>query len=455
MIMVTESARKLKTFIRQTPMGELAQAMVLRMVLTFIMHRGRMSCSAAAGSIATEPIHRGELTRFLARPRWQKHDFNEPLMQMLLAKEKKRGKFIFIIDATMVTQAGKKTQNSYSTGNRTRRKIKKGFRYNNKKVVFKKVHCFTFGLLITPSGIRIPMQIPHLTQEYCRENDREHLTTAEAAAQMVRTLPLADDAEVIVLGDTAYESSVVEEACEEKGYTWVFPANPERVYEGPTGQRPRLRSRLKDWTSLSLKTIRLRASTGKYADYRRLSKWRVGPKTKSRVYYAYQEKRAVRNVGDVQLVFSTMKPDLKKATPDDVKILLTNATWLSVREVLELYSLRWQIELFFKELKSTLGFGQYSFMDFRAVEAWVELSITTVLYLEYELIVHIQDRRLCIERRQWWSRQRLHGLCHAMRHEIATMELKYIEKRTKTSGGLKKLQRLLAAAIPQEYRVAA
>ncbi len=40
-----------------------------------------------------------------------------------------------------------------------------------------------------------------------------------------------------------------------------------------------------------------------------------------------------------------MKPDLKKATPDDVKILLTNATWLSLREVIELYSLRWQIEI--------------------------------------------------------------------------------------------------------------
>ncbi len=455
MVIVTESARKLKAFVDQTPLEKLARTMMMRMLIAFIMHRGRMSCSAASGCIATEPIHRGELTRFLARPRWQKHDFNEPLVRMLLSKEKKRGKFLFIIDATMVTQAGKKTQNTYSTGNRTRRKIKKGFRYNKKKVVYKKVHSFTFGLLITPSGIRIPMEIPHLTEEYCQEHGREHLTTAEAAAQMVRTLPLDDDAEVIVLGDTAYESSVVEQACEDQGYTWLIPANPERVYEGPTGQRAKLRSRLKDWTSLSLKTIRLRASTGKYADYRRLSRWRVGPKTKSRAYYAYQEKRAVRNVGDVQLVFSTMKPDLEKATPDDVKILLTNATWLSMREVLELYSLRWQIELFFKELKSTLGLGQYSFIDFRAVQAWVQLAITTVLYLEQERIVHMQDRRLSEERRRWWSQQRLHGLCHAVRHSIATEELKYIEKRTKTSGGLKKLQRLLAVAIPKEYRVAA
>ncbi|MCH8921537.1 MAG: hypothetical protein IIA67_00135 [Planctomycetes bacterium] len=60
-----------------------------------------------------------------------------------------------------------------------------------------------------------------------------------------------------------------------------------------------MRSRLKDWTNLSLKTIRLRASVGKYAGYRRLSRWRVGPKLKSRVYYAYQKKCDVRSVSEI------------------------------------------------------------------------------------------------------------------------------------------------------------
>ncbi len=64
---------------------------------------------------------------------------------------------------------------------------------------------------------------------------------------------------------------------------------------------------------------------GKYASLRRLSKWRMGPKQKPRVYYAYQEIREVRSVGRVKLVFSTMKPNLTHATPDDVKILMTNA----------------------------------------------------------------------------------------------------------------------------------
>jgi hypothetical protein len=453
MIMVEHSAETLKRFIAETGLGEVAHVMLLRMVLAFIMHRGRMSCSQAAGMVASNTVHRGELTRFLARPRWQRHDFNGPLRNALLKREGKRGKFLFLIDATLVSQAGKKTKNTYSTGNRGRHPAK-GRRYNKRKVVYKRCHSFTFGLLITPSGMRIPFELPHYTEEYCGEKGLEHRTTAESAAEMIRSLPLPKGAEVIVIGDTAYDAQVVRDACDEKGYIWIFPANPERVYEGPRGNRPKLRSRLKDWSSLSPKTVRLQASTGKYAKYRRLSKWRVGPKQKPRVYYAYQERSEVRSVGRVQLVFSTMKPFLQSATPDDVKILMTNAMDLSVSDVIELYSLRWQIELFFKELKSTLGFSQYSFQRFEAVKAWVEIAITTVLFLEQERAKRLQDRRLSNKARQWWAAQRLYGLCAAYRQECDGRQLQYLSARLKTSGGIAKLKRLLNAALPPEYRTA-
>ncbi len=208
MIIVTDSAAVLKGFIARTALSDVARAMVLRMVLAFVMRRGRMSCSQAAGSVASAAIHRGELTRFLARPRWQKQDFNEPLRKALLQLESRRGKFLFLIDATLVSQSGKKTQNTYSTGNRGRNPAKRR-RYNQKKVVFKKCHSFTFGLLLTPSGMRIPFQIPHYTQEYCAEHGLAHRTTAEAAAEMIRGLPLPAGAEVVVLGDTAYDAQVV------------------------------------------------------------------------------------------------------------------------------------------------------------------------------------------------------------------------------------------------------
>ncbi len=151
MIIVSHSAQSLKRFLARSILGDFARLMVIRMVLAFILHRGRMSCSAAAGAIASAPIHRGQLTRFLARPRWQKEDFNSFGRLALLQMDTGKGKFVFLIDATLFSQAGKKTQNTYSTGNRTRRP-KKGRRYNNKKVRRKNVHSFTFGLLITPSG---------------------------------------------------------------------------------------------------------------------------------------------------------------------------------------------------------------------------------------------------------------------------------------------------------------
>ena len=245
MVIVSDSARSLKGFLRLTSLNAFATRMVLRMVLAFICHRGRMSCSRAAGRIASEPIHRGQLTRFLARPRWQQHDFNAPLRNALIQMESGKGEFIFIIDATLTSQSGRKTQNTHSTGNRKRRP-KKGRRYNNKKVSRKRCHSFTFGLLITPSGIRVPFQIPHYTKEYCAKKGITHRTTAESAAELIRSLPLPEGAKVVVLGDTAYDAKVVREACDDRGYTWIFPANPERVYEGPKGSRPKLRSRLKD-----------------------------------------------------------------------------------------------------------------------------------------------------------------------------------------------------------------
>lgn len=451
MIMVKDSTRDLNRFLNKSSLNEFSRGMVMRLMLTFMLHRGRMSCSRAGGAIRTEPVHRSQITRFLARSRWQKHDFNAPLREQLLALESTKGRFLFLIDATLCGQSGKKTQNTYNTGNR-KRLSQKGRRYGKHKHARRSCHSFTFGLLLTPSGIRLPFQIPHYTKEYCKKKGLQHRTTAQAAAELIRSLPVPEGADVIVLGDTAYDAKVVREACKEQNYLWIFPANPERVFDGPLGSRPKLRSRLKDWTSLSLKTIRLRASTGKYAGYRRLSRWRIGPKVKPRVYTAHQENRDVRSVGRVQLVFSTMKPNLVKATPDDVKILMTNALNMSLTEVIELYSLRWQIELFFKELKSTLGFDEYRFERFEAVEAWVNIALTTVLYLEWQRARHLTNSRSTEEQKRWWSMQRLHGLCEAFHQEVEQNELKFLSNRLKTPGGISRLKRILRYATPAEYR---
>jgi hypothetical protein len=453
MVMVADSVPGLKRWISVLGLKDSVKLLVIRMVVTFLLHAGRMSCMRAAGAVRCETRHRAQISRFLARPRWRKLDINSIMRQSLLEQEATDGLFVFIVDATLTSQAGKKTENTYSTGNRQRRP-RKGRRYGKYKHAQKNCHSFTMGLLITPSGMRIPFCKPYHEREYCKKRGLVHRTTAEAAADLIRELPLPEGACVIVLGDTAYDSEDVRDACGDRGYSWIFPCNPERVLAGPRGKRPKVRSLLKDWTKWSRQTIRLAPGQGPYVVYRRLSPHRIGPKAKPRAYYAHQERQRVHSVGEVRLVFSTTKKDLQAATPDDVKILMTNDLKLSVRDVVELYSLRWQIELFFKELKSTLGFHQYQFQAFEPVEGWAELALTTFMYLEWYRVHQMSRRDLSDKEKRWWQHQRTYGLSQAVRLASEQNELQFIADRLETPGGTRTLKRIVRNSFPKEYRAA-
>ncbi len=455
MVMVKESTGFLKGYLQDFGLGDFWCTMAMRIVLAFILHRGRMSCSCAAGMIASEPVHRSQVTRFLARSRWKKMNINSIARKQLLALEKRKGAFLILVDGTLVGQAGKLTENTYSTGNRSKRPRKKGSRYNKYKHAKRSCHQFIFCVLITPSSHRIPYYLPHYTKEYCKKHNLESISTTQAAARLIEQIELPKEAEVYVIGDTAFDSQEFHSVCERKGYYWINPVNSSRVFAGPKSKRPQVRTRLKDWNSLKLKSIKIHPSTSEYASYRRLSRWRIGSKLKPRIYYAHQEAREVHSVGKVRLVYSTTKPNLTKATPDDVKILMTNAMHLSLSQIIDLYSIRWQIEVFFKELKSRLGFDQYRFKKFGEVEGWVTLAITTVLFLEMLRAKQLARRDLTKEQRLWWSTQRMHGLSEAFIQMTESSELKFISERIKTSGGIAKLKRLLHNTTPKEYRMAA
>ena len=453
MVIVADSLPGLKRWLAPLGLKESAKLLVIRMVVAFLLHSGRMSCLRAGGAVRCEARHRAQISRFLARPRWRKLDINSILRQNLLEREAVRGKFVFIVDATLTSQAGKRTENTYSTGNRKRRPCK-GRRYGKTKHAVKNCHSFTMGLLITPSGIRIPFGKPYHTREYCKAKGQVHRTTAEAAADLIRELPLPEEAQVIVLGDTAYDAEVIHGVCRDRGYSWIVPCNPERVLDGPKGQRPKVRSLLKDWSKWSRQTLKLAPGQGPYVVYRRLSPHRIGLKAKPRTYDVHQERQQVRSVGEVRLVFSTMKKDLKAATPDDVKILMTNDRRLSMRDVVELYSLRWQIELFFKERKSTLGFHQYQFQKFGPVEGWMELTLTAFMYLEYYRVQQLSRRGLSDEGKRWWKHQRTYGLCQAIRQASEHKELEYIAGCLETPGGIRKLKRVILQSYPKENQAA-
>jgi hypothetical protein len=245
---------------------------------------------------------------------------------------------------------------------------------------------------------------------------------------------------------TAFDAESIREACAERGFKWIVPINPERVLAGPKGKRPKVWSLAGKWTAAQFATVRLTPGQGPYVAQRRIAACRLGRKVKPRTFYVHKERRNVHSVGDVQLVFSTKeKPQTGKPVVVQ-KILMSNDRQRSAAALVELYDLRWQIELFFKELKSTLGMHQYRFRDFRKVESWVASCLVTFLYLEWYRSQQLRKRDLTAQDK---------NLCMAVRQDTEESELNRLARRTRTPGGVKKLKKELRAAVPAEYRKAA
>jgi hypothetical protein len=451
-MIVQEALPGIKRFLR--PVGREGRlGLVARCVAAFCLHWGRMSAVQAAGAVRSEPRHRAQICRFLGRKHVRTGRLVSALQAQVLAQEAGTGQFVYLTDQTLCSQQGDKTENTYSTGNRTRRP-RKGVRYNKYKHTRKRCHCFVMGLLITPSGLRVPFRRSYYTKEYCATTGRVYRKQTELAAEMIRDLPLPAGAEVVVLGDTAFDARVIRDACAARNYSWIVPMNPERVVAGAK-PRPKVRSVSTELTAGQFQAIRLYPNKGAYVAMRRLSKYRVGPKVKPRVYYAHAESRDVHSVGNVRLVFSTREQPPADRKPDVQKILMTNDLTLSAAAVVELYDLRWQIELFFKELKSTLGFDQYRFRRFEQVEGWLEMTLVTFLYLEWHRARQLNRSGLSTEDKERWRRQRTYGLCVAVRQQTDRADLEYLAKSVRTAGGLRRLRRQLQRATQSEYRAAA
>lgn len=455
MVIMQDALPGLKRFLKPAGLKERMLALVIRCIVAFVMHLGRMAATRAATAVRSEPRHRAQLCRFMGRKLLRRLGLAGRLRQEVLGLEKDlSGRFFFLVDQTLTSQQGSKTENTFSTGNRQRRP-RKGRRYSKYKYARKTCHCFVKGLLLTPSGLRIPLSRCYYTREYCAAKNLPYRTQTELAAEMITDLPLPEGAQVVVLGDTAFDAKCIRAACAKRQYTWVVPLNPERVLAGPKGKRPKVRSMIHGLKADQLVAMRLHAGQGSCVAQRRVSPWRLGPKVKPRTYYVQQRRAAVHSVGEVQLLFSTRSKPTANQPVEVQKILMTNDLRVSARQLVEWYNLRWQIELFFKELKSTLGFHQYRFRTFERVEGWDELIQVTFLYLEWYRARQLQRHDLPEEKKNWWRWQRTHGLCLAVRQAAEQADLEEIADRLQTPSGRQRLRRLLKRALPKEARAAA
>ncbi|MFN0054645.1 MAG: transposase [Planctomycetales bacterium] len=451
MCMMQGAVPKLNEFVGLLKLNSTRHALAVRLIVAFLMHRGRMSASQAAGSIRTEPRHRAQLGRFLGRKFWGSVEILSTLRDAVLILSAPKGTYLFVVDQTYCSQQGTKTQNTFRMGKESSRKNRKK-RKSGYVLARKQCHCFVMGLLITPQGVRIPFFKSYYTKDYCKENGLPYRRQTELAADLIRELPSSVGADVIVLGDTAFDAESIHAVCEQCRYRWIVPMNTERVVAGPK-PRPKVWSLASEFSADQFKPVRLHPGTGEFAAQRRASRYRVGPKAKCRTFYVHQERREVQSVGRVRLVFSTKTSPQKGQAVDVQKILMTNDQTLAVAKIVELYDLRWQIELIFKELKSNLGFHRYRFRRFGAVEQWVEFALAAFLYLEWYRASELRRRNLTRQQRRWWQQQRTYGPCHAIRQLTECNEIELLAKQLRTPRGVRKIQEILQNACQKEFHM--
>jgi SRSO17 transposase len=335
-----------------------------------------------------ERKHKSSFTRMLNRKNIADHYFLELSANQVISELAiKPGETIYlIIDSTYKNKRGKKLHN-----------LKK-FGLGNGKYVWG--HCLVFGIIYY-RGHRIPIAAkPYKSKEFCRKTNREFYTQVELGVQIVNDFVPPDGVEVIVLFDSFFSGKKMVDKVNNKGFGYVSVLAKNRVIKSH------------DDIHISERIEQLIQKD----DFEKISFTHKGRK---KTYFMHREELTISKCGNVVVVFSGREKTLRK-----VKALVSNMLHLSAVAVSKHYSFRWEIEIFFKELKQYLGLGDYQVRPYRAAVRHIRLVCMAYLFL-----VHFQLRRNISS--QGIKKPLLH-----FRNRTAVENFQYIQRKLKSKKGI-------------------
>jgi hypothetical protein len=389
----------------------------------------------------------GTVCRWLARLRFPVERWHEYACRRLLAAAARRGgggRFFALFDGTDTKRGGlAKVQNTRNYGKKP--KAKKGGRPSTKS------HTFVLGLLLLPCGLRLPLpRKSWYTRAYAKEHGLTYRTQIELVEELLVWLaPLLPDAiDLVVLADSYFESRRLFERCRQHGWTFITKLTKDRTFADEPGQR--IVAHGQSLAAAKFRRCRLCRGREATAGYRR-QPTRKARAHEKRVYDYHSERRLVSQAGEVQVVYSWKTPAYTPRANFERRqfaALVTNDLRLTPRKVVEYYELRWQIEVFFRELKGQLGLQDYQGTHFPSYERYVTLVLLGYMALEYQRLRGLQGRSGQGEPGGGWAAARTAALLGQVRREAQQADLRWIGERLKTRSG----RRLLRQALRQGQR---
>ena len=401
----------------------------------------RRSVKAASRAVRSELRDAGNLLRFLGGSS-SPNALLFAAQDRLLDEARRRAEclHLLLIDSTQHGQEGLHTQNTCSCRNTTPRPKKSSRK--QKKTQKRSCHCFVFALLLTPRGLRIPYWLPFYTKEHCEIRNWKHRTQADLAAQLITQITLPSSVPLVVVGDTAFEAKQIRAACAKRNAHWVVPINPERRL-ATAEPRPSVLSLCETLGAADFRCVSFRLDEGELAPMARVSPSRVRSSKHQRVYRVHQRIAEVHSVGKVVLLFSNKQDPNKTQALKVQKVLMSDAREATAEQLLRWYALRWQIEQFFKEMKSELGMCQYKTKDFARVVGWVNLCVLSFCYLEWTRGARLS--RASKKERPYWRAARTHALRQQLRQQAEQADVRELIRIAAMKGGGKRLTDLLHA----------
>lgn len=385
----------------------------------------------------------GTVCRWLARLRfpvdqWYEHCFRQ--MLEVATRVEAKGDWVVIFDGTDTKRGGlAKIQNM-----RRYKKEKK----SKKGRPSTKTHTFLFGLLILPCGIRLPLpRKSWYTKAYAREQGLAYKTQIDLTVELLEWLKPLLPAEVhlVALADSYFEGGRLFTLCRQEGWTFISKLKRNRCFADSKTRIVSYGSQLKEGL---FRRHRLRRGKEATAAYRRQEPRKSRPH-ENRAYDIYSERRQVSSLGEAQVVYSWKTPVYTPRPRMDQRqfvALLTNDLRMSPKRVVELYELRWQIEVFFREMKGQLGLTDYQGTQFESYERYITLTLLGFLVLEYERLRGLIGQSANEEPRGKWAAARTAILLLVVRAETTRQDVRWLRNCLKTPSGRRRLNKVLKRA---------
>jgi hypothetical protein len=442
------------------------------MVLAFLLAPHRRSLRTIAGMVAGHRCHVGTISRRLDNPRWRTRDWYSLLYAQTLtnvdrwerrqAKGRRRRWFV-VIDTTYHQSVGECMENMIVMSRR-QHPARRTTRH----------HAFVMGMLLTDHGARLPLpRKSYYTKDYCRKHRRRHHTQPALAAAMIRELKVPEDVEVIVLFDSAFDASVVHKACRKRHFQAVFPLDPNRVLAHPGGPDAAGLSGetvvewTRHWSRKEFAILELQVDNEAHALLRRRHVDNLRVKKTQRRYAVAARRAAVSKLGECLIVASYKENPKIALRPGESgdwqsghrrpisyrkveshrplrwhrKVLACTDPTATAREVIEWYELRWQVELFFREIKSRMQFECYVLMKFEAVERYLDLLLMGFLLLEQQRLKDLQ--RAGPKRGAPWVHARTTDRLRMLEVLCQEWNVQELERQIRTARGRRRLLKQL------------